>query len=70
MTDGPLNLRSEMGTNSPILMTLETGDYLTIESVAGTEQAYEADGYIWIQVTPAGTNLTGWVAIDFVTPAG
>jgi uncharacterized protein YgiM (DUF1202 family) len=70
VSDGPLNLRSEMGTNSSILMTLENGDYLTIESVAGTEQAYEADGYIWIQVTPAGTNLTGWVAIDFVTAAG
>jgi len=70
VTDGPLNLRSEMGTNSPILMTLGNGDYVTIESVADAEAAYEADGYIWIQVTPAGTDQTGWVAIDFVTPAG
>jgi uncharacterized protein YraI len=68
VTDGPLNLRSEPGTNSPILMTLEDGDYLTIESVIDANP-YEADGYLWIQVTPAGTNSTGFVAIDFVTPA-
>jgi uncharacterized protein YgiM (DUF1202 family) len=68
VTDGPLNLRSEPGTSSPILMTLETGDYLTIESVISADP-YEADGYLWIEVTPAGTNQTGFVAIDFVTPA-
>jgi uncharacterized protein YgiM (DUF1202 family) len=68
VTDGPLNLRSEPGTNSPIAMTLEDGDFLTIESVIDSNP-YEADGYLWIQVTPAGTNLTGFVAIDFVTPA-
>jgi uncharacterized protein YraI len=68
VTDGPLNLRSEPGTNSPILMTLEDGDFLTIESVIDSNP-YEADGYLWVQVTPAGTNLTGFVAIDFVTPA-
>ena len=45
-------------------------EYRKLGRVADAEQAYESDGYIWIQVTPAGTNQTGWVAIDFITPAG
>ena len=67
--DGPLNLRAAPGTNAGILMVLENGDYGVIESVIDTDP-YEADGYLWIQITPAGTGVTGYVAIDFVEPAG
>jgi uncharacterized protein YraI len=66
--DGPLNLRAEPGTSADILMVLVNGDYGVIESVIDTDP-YEADGYLWIQITPAGTGLTGYVAIDFVEPA-
>lgn len=67
--DGPLNMRVAPGTDSDILMTLLDGDYLWIESVIGPDP-YEADGYLWIEVTPAGTGVTGFVAIDFVEAAG
>ena len=66
--DGPLNLRAEAGTSADVLMMLENGDYMTIESVIGPDP-YEADGYLWIEVTPAGTVVTGFVAIDFVEAA-
>ena len=61
--DGPLNLRAEPGTSSDILLTLEDGDYMWIESVIGPDP-YEADGYLWIEVSVAGR--TGFVAIDFI----
>jgi len=61
--DGPLNLRAEAGTASAILMTLEDGDYMRIESVIGADP-YEADGYLWIEVSVGGE--TGFVAIDFI----
>ena len=64
--DGPLNLRTEPGTSANILMTLKDGDYMWIESVIGTDP-YEADGYLWIEVTVAGR--TGFVAIDFIAAA-
>jgi uncharacterized protein YraI len=64
--DGPLNLRAEPGTDADILITLADGDYLWIESVIGPDP-YEADGYLWIEVSAAGS--TGFVAIDFIAAA-
>jgi uncharacterized protein YraI len=64
--DGPLNLRADVGTDSAILMTLDDGDYMWIESVIGSDP-YEADGYLWVEVSVAGE--TGFVAIDFVEPS-
>lgn len=64
--DGPLNLRAQPSTDADILMTLEDGDYMWIESVIGPDP-YEADGYLWIEVSVAGR--TGFVAIDFISPA-
>jgi uncharacterized protein YgiM (DUF1202 family) len=66
--DGPLNLRANPDTGADILMVLLEGDYLFIESVIGPDP-YEADGYLWIQVTPADSGLTGYVAIDFIEAA-
>jgi uncharacterized protein YraI len=69
VVDGPLNLRANPDTGADIEMVLLNGDYLWIVSVIDTDP-YEADGYLWIEVNPAGTSLTGYVAIDFVEPAG
>ena len=66
VTDGPVNLRASAGTSSTILMTLQTGDYLWLSKPI-TDHVEEADGYTWIQVSVAGK--TGWIAIDFISPA-
>jgi uncharacterized protein YraI len=67
VVEGPLNLRATPDTGADILMVLEEGDYLWIESVIGPDP-YEADGYLWIEVSVAGNQ--GFVAIDFIDPAG
>jgi uncharacterized protein YgiM (DUF1202 family) len=66
VTDGPVNLRASAGTSGTILMTLENGDYLWLVKPI-TDHVEEANGYTWIQVSVAGK--TGWIAIDFITPA-
>jgi uncharacterized protein YgiM (DUF1202 family) len=66
VTDGPVNLRASAGTSADILMTLEDGDYLWISKPV-VDHVEEANGYTWIEVTAAGE--TGWVAIDFISPA-
>ena len=66
VTDGPVNLRASAGTSGKILMTLEDGDYLWLVKPI-TDHVEEANGYTWIQVSVAGK--TGWIAIDFITPA-
>lgn len=66
VTDGPLNLRAEPGTNGAILFTLETGDYLWLAQPV-IDNAETVEGYTWILVAVAGE--TGWVAIDFIDPA-
>ena len=45
---------------------LDNGDYLWFTD-AVVNMVTEADGYIWLEVSVAGE--TGWVAIDFITPA-
>jgi uncharacterized protein YgiM (DUF1202 family) len=66
VTDGPVNLRASAGTSSQILLTLQNGDYLWLSKPI-TDHVEEADGYTWIQVSVAGK--TGWIAIDFISPA-
>ena len=66
VTDGPVNLRASAGTSADILMTLEYGDYLWISKPI-VDHVEEANGYTWIEVTVAGE--TGWIAIDFISPA-
>jgi uncharacterized protein YraI len=66
VVDGPLNLRANPDTGADILMVLEEGDYLWIQSVIGPDP-HEANGYLWIEVSVAGTR--GFVAIDFIEPA-
>lgn len=66
VVDGPLNLRQNPDTGADILFVLEEGDYLSIVSVIDPDP-YEADGYLWIEVSAAGE--TGFVAIDFIEAA-
>lgn len=66
VVDGPLNLRASPDTGADIVLVLVEGDYLWIESVIGPDP-YEADGYLWIEVSVAGE--TGFVAIDFIEAA-
>jgi uncharacterized protein YgiM (DUF1202 family) len=66
VTDGPVNLRAEPGTSSEILLTLDNGDYLWIAQPVIDNTATVGD-YVWIMVSVAGE--TGWVAIDFISPA-
>ena len=66
VTDGPLNLRAEPGTSSEILLTLEDGDYVWIAQPV-IENTATVGEYIWILVDVAGE--TGWLAIDFISPA-
>jgi uncharacterized protein YraI len=66
VSDGPVNLRENPGTSSAIVLTLDEGDLLVVESVLGPDP-YEASGYLWIEVRMGGS--TGFVAIDFIRPA-
>jgi uncharacterized protein YgiM (DUF1202 family) len=66
VTDGPVNLRASAGTSATVLMTLKDGDYLWLYKPV-SDHVEEANGYTWIQVSVAGK--TGWIAIDFITPA-
>ena len=66
MTDGPLNLRAEPGTSGEILFTLDNGDFVWIAQSVIENTATVGD-YVWIMVDVAGE--TGWVAIDFISPA-
>jgi uncharacterized protein YgiM (DUF1202 family) len=66
VTDGPLNIRAEPGTSSDILLTLESGDFVWVAQPVIENTATVGD-YIWIVVDVAGE--TGWVAIDFISPA-
>jgi uncharacterized protein YgiM (DUF1202 family) len=64
VTEGPLNMRAESNTDSEIVTELETGAILTV--VSGPE---EGENYVWWQVTDEAGNI-GWVAEDFIEPAG
>ena len=66
VTDGPLNLRAEPGTSGEILFTLDNGDFVWIAQPVIENTATVGD-YVWIMVDVAGE--TGWVAIDFISPA-
>jgi uncharacterized protein YgiM (DUF1202 family) len=66
VTDGPVNLRAEPTTSADVLTLLEDGDYLWFTD-AVVNMVTEADGYVWLEVSVAGD--TGWVAIDFISPA-
>lgn len=62
--EGPLNMRAEASTDSDIVVTLDTGAVLTV--LSGPE---EGESYTWWQVTDEQGN-TGWVAQEFIEPAG
>ena len=63
--EGPLNLRSEPTTESDIVTELETGAILTV--LSGPE---EGEGYVWWQIVDESGGNQGWVAEDFIEPAG
>jgi hypothetical protein len=63
--EGPLRLRAEASTESDIVTELETGTVLTV--LSGPE---EAEGYTWWQVVEETGGSQGWVAQEFIEPAG
>lgn len=63
VSDGPLNVRSEPGLSSAILITADTGATGRVIDSA----FMRADGYVWVNIewfNQAGT--IGWVAKDFI----
>lgn len=63
-TDEGVNLRSESSIADNVVTMLDTGEELTV--VSGP---VDAEGYTWWQVVTA-TGEQGWVADDFIEPAG
>lgn len=61
----PLNLRDEASTSGGIVAELDPGTEVVI-----TSDAVEVDGYRWYQVAVTETGEAGFVAEDFLTPAG
>lgn len=63
-TDEDVNLRSESSIADNVVTMLDTGEELTV--VSGP---VDAEGFTWWQVVTA-TGEQGWVAEDFLAPAG
>ncbi len=64
ITEAIVNLRAEPSSGADIVTELVYGTELVI-----TEDAVEADGYVWYPVEVTGTGETGFVVQDFLAPS-
>ncbi|MEJ7837465.1 MAG: sortase [Thermomicrobiales bacterium] len=62
ITNDIVNIRAEPTTAGSIVVTVNTGDVVTI-----TGESQSADGYVWWPVETADGSI-GWVAEDFLQP--
>ena len=62
VVDGPLNVRANPGTDSPILGSVPTGGVVVVRDASFVSQ----NGYTWANVSvEAKPGLIGWIASEF-----
>jgi hypothetical protein len=65
VTEATVNLRSEPSTSGEIIVELHEGDALTV-----TGPAVAGSDYDWYPVTVDATGKSGYIAANFIAPAG
>lgn len=63
VADGPLNVRSEPSLGGEVVFAAPTGANGTMMDPS----IIEADGYSWVYVQLDDSNVTGWMALEFLS---
>jgi uncharacterized protein YgiM (DUF1202 family) len=63
VADGPLNVRSAPSLGGAIVTTVPTGTYATVLDM----ETVRAGGYTWINVQLDNRDISGWMAMEFLS---